>query len=117
MREHLKYIGANIRVARKGQNLTLESLSEQVGISTSFLGLIERGESSLSIETLIGLCKALGVSADSILFNQSASPVSSIIEKKDTVMALLSSATNEELSFMIDFIRFYRRRLKVTDDA
>ena len=117
MKEHLKYIGANIRVARKSQNLTLEILSERVGISTSFLGLVERGESSLSIETLISVCKALGVSADSIILNQSPPPAPSLIEKKDALIALLNNTTDEELSFLIDFIRLYRRRTKISDDV
>ncbi|MDR1701222.1 MAG: XRE family transcriptional regulator [Sporomusaceae bacterium] len=67
MKDNLKYIGNNIRTARQNKKLTIELLAELAGISESFLGTVERGESSLSIETLIGICKALNVSADSII--------------------------------------------------
>lgn len=38
MKNDLKYIGKNIRAARKNKNLTIETLSELIGISESFLG-------------------------------------------------------------------------------
>lgn len=111
MKDNLKYIGENIRVARKSKNLTIDTLSELIGISSSFLGTLERGESSLSIETLINVCKTLGVSADVIIFDRNATPDSSISDKKDTVMTLLSNATDDELSFLIDYIKLYREKV------
>ncbi len=111
MKNNLKYIGENIRIARKSKNLTIDTLSEMIGISSSFLGTLERGESSLSIETLIGVCKALGVSADSIIFDRSETPEPSIIDKKDTITTLLNNATDGELSFLIDYIKLYREKV------
>jgi len=116
MKTHLKHIGENIRAARKSKNLTIDMLSELIGISSSFLGTLERGESSLSVETLIGVCKALGVSADSILLEQDVTPAPCISDKKDTIVTLLNNATEAELSFLIDYMKLYRsNKIKFTD--
>jgi len=74
MKEHLKHVGENIRAARKSKNLTIDNLSELIGISPSFLGTLERGESSLSVETLINVCEVLGVSSDSIILGRNVTP-------------------------------------------
>lgn len=111
MKDKFKYIGENIRAARKSKNLTIETLSELAGISESFLGTVERGESSLSIETLISICKALGVSADLIVFdNMKPSPTAS--NKKDTLIAMLTNASDDELDFLIDYVKLYRNKIK-----
>ena len=90
-------------------------LSELIGISPSFLGTLERGESSLSVETLIGVCKALGVSSDSILLEQDITPNPYISDKKDTIATLLNNATDDELSFLIDYVKLYRGKVKFND--
>jgi transcriptional regulator with XRE-family HTH domain len=112
MKNYLKYIGANIRTARKSMNFTIDTLSELVGISPSFLGTLERGESSLSIETLISICKTLDVSADSIILNQNEPLVSPLTGKKDIIMTLLNNASDDELSFLIDYVKLYRGRVR-----
>lgn len=111
MNDNLKYIGENIRIARKSKDLTIDTLSELIGISSSFLGTLERGESSLSVETLIRVCKVLGVSANSIIFDRNVTLEPSISDKKDTIMTLLSNATDDELSFLIDYIKLYREKV------
>ena len=116
MKDHLKFIGENIRTARKNKNLTIEMLSELIGISPSFLGTLERGESSLSVDTLISVCKTLSVSADSIIIDRNLTQTPSIANKKDVIATLLNKATDEELSFVIDYIKFYRDRVAFKDD-
>jgi transcriptional regulator with XRE-family HTH domain len=115
MREYLKHIGKNIRAARKDRKLTIDSLSELIGVSSSFLGTIERGESSLSVETLISVCNTLGVSADTILFDSSVTPMPYTGDKKETIMILLKNATDDELLFLIDYIKLYRKCVVFSD--
>ena len=109
-RKILKEIGENIRAVRKSKNLTIETLSELAGISESFLGTVERGESSLSIETLINLCKVLDVSADFLVMHGQSAPALS--DKRDTLLTMLKNATDEELGFLIDYVKLYRGRVK-----
>lgn len=113
MKEHLKYMGENIRTARKSKNLTMDVLSELVGVSPSFLGTVERGESLFSVETLTKICQVLEISADSIILNQGMVPAPS--DTKDVLMTLLHNATEEELLFLIDYIKFYRGRIRFQD--
>ena len=111
MKEHLKHVGENIRAARKSKNLTIDNLSELIGISPSFLGTLERGESSLSVETLINVCEVLGVSSDSIILGRNVTPSPTVADKKDTLLTLLNNATEDELSFLIEYVKLYRGRV------
>ena len=54
-------VGENIRKIRKEKGLTLEELSEKAHIPTISIGRYERGERTPSINTLIDISKALGV--------------------------------------------------------
>lgn len=55
-------MGRKVRSLRKARGLTQERLAELLDISASFLGHIERGTRTTSIDTLAKLCKALQIS-------------------------------------------------------
>ena len=59
-------IGKNIRRFRKERGYRLEDLAEMVGLSTNYMGAIERGEKLPSLETFIAIVNCLGISADFI---------------------------------------------------
>lgn len=60
-------MGRRIRTVRRQRGLTQEELAEQVGISASFLGHLERGTRVASLETLVALCNTLKVTPDYLL--------------------------------------------------
>ena len=60
-------VGALIKQARLEKGYTQEELADKIGVSTSFIGHIERGSRKLSVETLYALCKALDTSADFLM--------------------------------------------------
>lgn len=60
-------LGAKVRACRKKQKLTQEQLAEAAGISSSFMGHIERGTRIASLDTLVALCNALDVSPEYLL--------------------------------------------------
>lgn len=62
-----KKLGNRIREERLKLNLTQEALSEDINISTSYMGQLERGERSLSLDTLVKLVQRLGVTIDYLL--------------------------------------------------
>ncbi len=64
---NLESIGKNIRKFRRAQKLTIETLAEKVDLSVNYIGDIERGEKSCSLETLINIANALEVSSDMLL--------------------------------------------------
>lgn len=60
-------IGKRIREERLFLNLTQERLAEDVGLSTAYIGQIERGDRSLTLDNLIIVAKRLGVTVDYLL--------------------------------------------------
>lgn len=63
----LESIGKNIRKFRLMRKLRQEDLAEKADLSINYVGAIERGEKTPSLESLISIINALGVSADMIL--------------------------------------------------
>ncbi len=62
-----KELGKRIRAERRKKDLTQEKLAEMANISDSFMGHIERGGRTLSIETLAKLANALNLSIEYII--------------------------------------------------
>ena len=60
-------IGQNIRKYRLMKMLRQEDLAEKADLSINYVGAIERGEKTPSLESLIAIINALGVSAVMIL--------------------------------------------------
>ena len=62
-----KKLGERIRAERLRLNLTQTQLAENASISDTYMGAIERGERSLTFDTLVRLVNRLGVTADYLL--------------------------------------------------
>lgn len=61
-------IGARVRAARRKHHQTQAALAEQLNLSTSFLGHIERGTRIMSLATFSQLCRVLSLDANYLLF-------------------------------------------------
>lgn len=61
-------IGLRIKTERMKLKLTQVELAERVNISSNFLGEIERGSKSCSIDTLIGFANFFDVSTDYLIY-------------------------------------------------
>ena len=66
-----KALGQKIRKRRRAIDMTLQQVSERVGLSIGFLSQIERGTSTPSLASLCNIAGVLGVSVDAFV----ASPV------------------------------------------
>ena len=82
-------LGLRVRDARKAKHLTQEQLAEKVGISSSFMGHIERGTRIASIDTLVSVCNV-----DFPYTND-----------------------NRERSFMLDFVSLAQRTVRRWDET
>ena len=60
-------VGQKVRALRQEQRLTITALAERAGISRAWLGSVEHGTTTPSIDTVRRLAKALGVTLVSIL--------------------------------------------------
>lgn len=104
-----KRLGARIREERTKAHLTQERLAETVGVSTVFLGQIERSERKLSLSTLISIANALGVSIESLL-KDSLEYDSDVLDHE--ISALLKGRTREEKELLLDVAKSIFGRLK-----
>jgi transcriptional regulator with XRE-family HTH domain len=62
-----KRLGLRIREERTRLGLTQAALAEAIDISDTYMGAIERGERSLTLDTLVRLVGRLGVTVDYML--------------------------------------------------
>ena len=60
-------VGKRVRQLRLQRCLTQEQLAERAGISTSFLGHIERGSRKLSLDSFCRIARALDCTANDLL--------------------------------------------------
>ncbi|MCD7854743.1 MAG: helix-turn-helix domain-containing protein [Clostridiales bacterium] len=65
--DYNKIIGANIRYERRLRNLTIEELSEVLGIAPGFLGLIERGQRGTSLKNLTRIADFFSITMDTLI--------------------------------------------------
>lgn len=56
-----KFLAQRIRELRKGRRLTQRGLAERAGLSETFISYVERGQKSISIDSLYRISVALGV--------------------------------------------------------
>lgn len=97
-------LGEKIRTTRLNCGLTQEKLAEMVDISTNFMSLIENGR-NMSVETLVKIADALGVSVDYLLND-------TIKVQGDKIMAQisqsLSTLSDDEKLFFLNVIKQYK---------
>lgn len=60
-------LGKRVRARRLELEWTQERLAQEIGVSTSFIGHIERGSRNASIDTLVLLANAMQISTDELL--------------------------------------------------
>ncbi|MDL2274158.1 helix-turn-helix domain-containing protein [Oscillospiraceae bacterium OttesenSCG-928-G22] len=63
-------VGNRIKETRQNKGITREKLSEIIGISTMYLGQLERGERRGGINNFIEIANALDLSLDYLFFNE-----------------------------------------------
>ena len=97
----LESIGRNIRKYRLMKKLRQEDLAERTNLTNNYIGAIERGEKLPSLETLIVIINALGVSADMVLVDV----IDTGYEVKDSLLAeKLSKLSAEDRSKIYDVV-------------
>lgn len=94
-----KVLGKRIREERQRVGLTQEQIAEYIDVSTTYIGFIERGERSVTLEKLALLAECFHVSVDSLLSESSGgTPDETQFEK---LRFLWNKATEEERSLLL----------------
>jgi transcriptional regulator with XRE-family HTH domain len=63
----LTRFAGNVRRLRSKKNLSQKALADKVGISVSYVSMLERGQRSPPLETVERMAKALGVTPSNLL--------------------------------------------------
>lgn len=83
--EELLLFGERLRKRRMLLKLTQESVAEQVGVTLRWYQRIERGENTVSVDTLLNISRVLSVSIDYLMFggftNSLSNPYADIVAK------------------------------------
>lgn len=95
-------LGKRIREERQKLNLTQEKLAEDVNISTAYLGQIERGERSVTLDKLIPIANRLGVSIDFLLSDYITNADDNTL---DHIKQLLHNRTAAEKDMAINVLK------------
>lgn len=103
-----KTLGKRIREERIKQNLTQGKLAEEVFLSTTYIGQIERGERHITIDKLILIAKRLNITIDYLLRDS--------LEEHETITAdvwngLMYGRSDSEKSMALDTVKLIFRYL------
>lgn len=62
------YMGPVLKQARLSAKMTQEGLAERIGRTARYIMAIENEDKGVSLDTLVKLIRALGISADAIVY-------------------------------------------------
>ena len=89
-----KFLGQRLRTLRKQRALSQERLGERSGLSGKFIGEVERGEKSISIDSLYHVSVALEVPLRDLTDVRERNTVPS--EEAEKIFALISGRRRPE---------------------
>lgn len=92
-------IGHNLRRIRTEHKLTIEQVSERVGISTTFYSNLESGNKMMSVETLRKITDTFSISADALLYKDDADM------RLRSIDMLLRDQSAENIAFIEKLVR------------
>ncbi|EHQ90855.1 helix-turn-helix domain-containing protein [Desulfosporosinus youngiae] len=95
--------GKNIRLFRQAKGLTQEKLAELVNVSSSYIGYLERGLRSPSLDLLARIGTALEVEPTALLFSTS-DDFDPTLKKLN---ALLAGKNSKSINFVYEVARAY----------
>ena len=107
-----KIIGHNIRIEREVRNLSRDELAEILDLTTSHMGLIERGERGATGVTLMNLSRALDKPIDHFFYQAKNVPFvredineDKLAANRMKIASLITYLTENELEFIVGVIK------------
>ena len=106
-------IGKNIRLEREARRLTRDELAEMMELTSSHMGLIERGERGATAVTLSKLARVFDIPVDHMFVSPKKGGLS-VMEDKDSasqaasrkkINSLLTNLNDEEHEFIIHVVK------------
>ena len=104
-----KLVGIRISEWRKRLNITQDDLSFLTGISVPYISEIENGKKRPSLDIIVSISDAIGVTVDELL---SGNMLSSSSDYQTDIDYLLSDCTSEERQFIYEMLRALKESLR-----
>lgn len=101
-------IGEKLYAVRKRSGLTQAEVAELAGLSDRTYADIERGSVNMRIETVLKICRALGITPDALLTEEN----SSLAELRGDVMQRLDGRSLHEQETALRLMSVYLDSLK-----
>ena len=106
-------ISKRIKGLRNKNKISRERLSEIIGVSSSFINLVERGDSGISVDNLYRLSRVFGVSVDYLLTGETEGNIVAAPVKVNQLNAVLGDCTDSEFDFAIGLIMYLKERVDI----
>lgn len=104
--EELLLFGERIRNKRNALHFTQEYVAEKADITLRFYQMLERGEKSLSLDTLMRLCKILNISIDYLLLGD----LSGTLE--NPLVSILNDLSQQQREDALKILQIYAKACK-----
>ncbi len=91
-----KFLGQRLRALRKQRGLSQERLGERSSLSGKFIGEVERGEKSISIDSLYHVSVALGIPLRELTDVRADRPAAVPSEEAEKIFALVAGRRRPE---------------------
>jgi len=107
MNTTLQEIGQRLSARRKQLDMTQETLAEQANVTAQTISYAELGKKAMRADTIVGVCSALKISADYLLFGEITPRDFSALEHK------ISQLSPGQYRCLEDIIDSYMEALNV----
>ena len=106
-----RWIGSQIQKERLSNKLSQEDLSERIGISRSFISILENGNKAGKMETYYRIASALGISLCELFRGEENSEIA------DEILALLSDCSIKEAHALMEILRVSKKQLSLFQEC
>jgi transcriptional regulator with XRE-family HTH domain len=100
-----KKVGERIRSQRKALGISQDEFAERIGRVPKFCADIERGQTGMSIETMLSICSLLKLSPDELLLGNRSH--SNSHDETETIIAALKQCTEKERKDALALLKLF----------
>ncbi|MBP3459043.1 MAG: helix-turn-helix transcriptional regulator [Lachnospiraceae bacterium] len=97
-------VGRRIKEKRMARKLTQEQLAERTNLSVAYIGMLERGKRTPSLETFIIIADELNVTADELLYGTMKSGYRTRLVEYEERLAKLNAEETRKFFGVIDVL-------------
>ncbi|CAH1213260.1 hypothetical protein PAECIP111893_03657 [Paenibacillus plantiphilus] len=98
-------VGERIRARRKALDISQEEFAERIGRVPKFCADIERGQTGMSIETMLNICSFLKLSPDELLLGNKRHP--SPHNETELIIAALQQCTEKQRKDALALLKLF----------